>query len=142
MCEIYTSYFSNINNIKNCHANSIFISIARYPPASKVLIHSYLTLAPSSQLLHLYKEGIVNKDIYTKMYLNDLEKFNPKSIYEEILEFKIDSDYKIFLLCYEKPGDFCHRHLAANWLNLNLELGSENYIKEYSNTINQKSLFS
>jgi len=21
------------------------------------------------------------------------------------------------LLCYEKPGDFCHRHLVAEWLN-------------------------
>ncbi len=20
-------------------------------------------------------------------------------------------------MCYEKPGDFCHRHLVADWLN-------------------------
>ena len=23
----------------------------------------------------------------------------------------------IALVCYEKPGDFCHRHLVADWLN-------------------------
>ena len=34
---------------------------------------------------------------------------------------------KIVLLCYEKPGDFCHRHLVADWFGkewckeLNLE---------------------
>ena len=23
---------------------------------------------------------------------------------------------RLTLLCYEKPSDFCHRHLVANWL--------------------------
>lgn len=23
----------------------------------------------------------------------------------------------IALICYEKPSDFCHRHLVAEWLN-------------------------
>lgn len=25
----------------------------------------------------------------------------------------------IALICYEKPSDFCHRHLVAGWLNQN-----------------------
>ena len=25
----------------------------------------------------------------------------------------------ICLICYEKPSDFCHRHLVADWLNKN-----------------------
>lgn len=25
----------------------------------------------------------------------------------------------ICLICYEKPSDFCHRHLVAEWLNQN-----------------------
>lgn len=28
-------------------------------------------------------------------------------------------DYHIALLCYEKPDDFCHRHLVADWLRKN-----------------------
>ena len=36
---------------------------------------------------------------------------------------KLDS---VILLCYEKPGDFCHRHLVADWLTKN---GTE--CKEY-----------
>ena len=26
---------------------------------------------------------------------------------------------RIALICYEKPTDFCHRHLVADWLNKN-----------------------
>lgn len=28
-------------------------------------------------------------------------------------------DWHIALICYEKPSDFCHRHLVADWLNKN-----------------------
>lgn len=30
-----------------------------------------------------------------------------------------DDDAAIALICYEKPSDFCHRHLVAEWLNQN-----------------------
>ena len=26
---------------------------------------------------------------------------------------------RIALICYEKPTDFCHRHLVADWFNKN-----------------------
>ena len=28
-------------------------------------------------------------------------------------------DIDFALVCYEKPSDFCHRHLVADWLNKN-----------------------
>ena len=31
----------------------------------------------------------------------------------------MNKDIDIALLCYEKPDDFCHRHLVADWLNKN-----------------------
>jgi uncharacterized protein (DUF488 family) len=27
----------------------------------------------------------------------------------------IDDLNKVILICYEKPSDFCHRHLVAKW---------------------------
>lgn len=30
--------------------------------------------------------------------------------------FYASSDWHIALVCYEKPTDFCHRHLVAEWL--------------------------
>jgi hypothetical protein len=28
-------------------------------------------------------------------------------------------DYHVALMCFEKPDDFCHRHLVADWLRQN-----------------------
>lgn len=28
-----------------------------------------------------------------------------------------NDDCHIALVCYEKSGDFCHRHIVADWLN-------------------------
>ena len=28
---------------------------------------------------------------------------------------------EIALVCYEKPGDFCHRHIVADWLDQGIE---------------------
>ena len=30
-----------------------------------------------------------------------------------------DPNYHIALVCYEKPQDFCHRHLVAKWFEEN-----------------------
>lgn len=54
----------------------------------------------------LLKDAVEKYKIsYRKLILN---KLNPEKIYKEL-------DGKV-LLCYEKPGDFCHRHLIAQWL--------------------------
>jgi len=39
---------------------------------------------------------------------------DPKEV-EDHLYFMSDG-MDIALVCYEKPGDFCHRHLVAEWL--------------------------
>ena len=41
-----------------------------------------------------------------------LEFHNPKDDARQVLK-KQDG----CLICYEKPGDFCHRHRVAEWLN-------------------------
>lgn len=32
---------------------------------------------------------------------------------------KLSGGKDIALICYEKPTDFCHRHLVAEWLTTN-----------------------
>ena len=54
-----------------------------------------------------------------------LDKLNWFEVYEELYELADPcglSQYDITLVCYEKPEDFCHRHLIANWFNKNLIL--------------------
>lgn len=56
-------------------------------------------------------------DKYTKDVLMDLD---PKEVLKELSKFG-DID-KIVLCCYEKPDDFCHRHIVASWLRVNAEI--------------------
>lgn len=35
---------------------------------------------------------------------------------EDIPPFWENPDIHVALICYEKPSDFCHRHLIAKWL--------------------------
>ena len=51
---------------------------------------------------------------FNKLVLNTL------SAEQVINELKTMSPIEdIALVCYEKPGDFCHRHLVAKWLTDN-----------------------
>jgi len=34
----------------------------------------------------------------------------------------LGGDRDIILCCYEKPGEFCHRHVLANWLADKIEV--------------------
>ena len=47
--------------------------------------------------------------LFTKHYLAKLDKLG----IDKVLSVLTDGDV---LLCYEKPGDFCHRHILASWL--------------------------
>ena len=47
----------------------------------------------------------------------------------------------IALCCFEKPDDFCHRHLLADWLNEKLNLGVEEFGKSKEPKYKQLSLF-
>lgn len=46
-----------------------------------------------------------------------LNLLDAKTIYEELSKMSGGKD--IVLICYEKPSDFCHRHLVAKWLAKN-----------------------
>lgn len=71
-------------------------------------------LAPSADLLSAYKSGRVSIKDYTRIYTSEtLSRYNPIEMYNWIVSKHSDS---AALLCYEKPGEFCHRRLVAEWL--------------------------
>ena len=103
---IYTSYFANIHNLpfKDC------IAICHWKPGYFKGPH-YRLVAPTEQMVLEYKAGKQDqeaKDKYIKAYQKVLDSLDPE-IVGKTLQNKI-------LLCYERPGDFCHRHLLAEWL--------------------------
>lgn len=123
MIKIYTSYFSGIRKynlpIHEC------VSIAIYPPKG-VAVPSFPQLFPTSSILRAYKNMVISDQQYETRYKEEvLSKLNPSEVAKK-LAGKV-------LLCYEKPENFCHRHIVAAWLAENgcaivEEIHDERYI--------------
>lgn len=94
------------------------VSIARYAPPFYHGIE-YKILAPSYDCLNDYKYGEHkgNTDIFLGRYMSELAKLDAKEVVKVLEELTNVKEDKIILLCFEKPEDFCHRHLAAAWLH-------------------------
>lgn len=103
-----TSYFAQLKRIPA----ELAVSIARWKPK---WFHGreYLALAPPPQLLDAWKNGYVTEEQYTEVYRKEvLSRLSAADVVADLPE-------GAYLLCYEKPGDFCHRHLVAEWLREN-----------------------
>ena len=55
-----------------------------------------------------------------------MDKLDPEQVLKELEGFSGVSEDNIILLCYEKTGTFCHRHLVADWFNQNIK--RDNYV--------------
>lgn len=109
MKDIYTSYFAKTKRIPDTYA---LISIALYPPKGWDGL-SYPKLAPTQKLLYEYRQNL-NEEKYSDDYEKMLSKLKPMDVVADLKN--LAGDKEIVLLCYEKPSDFCHRHLVADWL--------------------------
>ncbi|MCM1361744.1 MAG: DUF488 domain-containing protein [Clostridiales bacterium] len=121
--KIYTSYFGNL---KKLYAAGIEpIGIARWQPKwffGRNMKH----LAPTAYML----SDSCSQEDYVKLYgeiLKHLDLEQLKRDFETI-------GHDVALCCYEKPDDFCHRHLLAEYLNKN---GWD--VKEFGIKVNVKS---
>lgn len=144
---IYTSYFAQLRNMPE---NVIPISICGKAPDWYDGLQ-YKKLAPKYGFFTEWKKTHDNNfyiehfnDEVLKMLsvpkvLADLQMLIPDYIKSKMdVPVWINKDWHIALICYERPTDFCHRHLVSKWLNENhieckeftkkyLELNQENY---------------
>ena len=119
---IYTSYFSKINKLPQ---NIIPISISAKPPKGYVGLQ-YKKLAPTYQILMEWKRTGDN-DWYIEEYDDAvLSNFKPDKVVAELMQMSEGQD--VALICFEKSGDFCHRHLVAEWLR-NAGYDCEEYVE-------------
>lgn len=113
---IYTSYFAKLKSLPE---NIIPISICgKAPDWYKGL--QYKKLAPKYEFFMEWKKNHDN-DYYIKCFNEQvLDKLDPVDVILDfsrmIYGFNVGED-DVCLICYEKPEDFCHRHLVAKWLN-------------------------
>lgn len=106
--EVYTSYFGMKAKIEE--EGILPVSIALWKPKWYEGLE-YKKIAPKAFMLR----GGYDQDEYIKFYeMHVLNKLNIDEVLEDLERLGDGKD--IALLCYEKPGDFCHRHLFAEWL--------------------------
>lgn len=106
MVEIYTSYLakakSAVNPICIAYKRPHFWNGYMYP-----------TLGPPEQLLKAYKDGRINERGFTRQFVMHLDKLDADIVVRDLIQLADDETFT--LVCYEKPGTFCHRHLVARW---------------------------
>ena len=109
--KIKTDYFANW---RNWDENYVPISLCRFPPKGWNGIE-YKDVAPEEWLLEGYKTGNINRDLYIKFYVNMIKNIGRENILRELERLSGGKD--VALICYEAPGDFCHRHILELILN-------------------------
>lgn len=112
---IYTTYFAKVRNLPE---NVVPIAICAKVP-DWFIGAEYRKLAPKYNTLMNYKRtGDVNtyKREYKDLVLSALDANSVIKELKSLITHKTDS---VALVCYEKPADFCHRHLVAEWLQEN-----------------------
>ena len=98
-----TSYFGH-PAVKN---NPAAVSIARFTPIWWGPGRRYLVLAPSADLLHRFRAGLPIAE-YNREFNAYLDSLDPLRIWRDLQDS--------ILVCYERPGEHCHRRLVATWL--------------------------
>lgn len=103
---MFTSYFGKSSK----HPKAVSIA-GKAPDGFKG--REYKKLAPKYWFFIRYKQDGDEKFYTAQFQAEVLDKLDPKSVLEDLGEDAV-------LLCYEKPGKFCHRRLVAKWLEENL----------------------
>ena len=82
----------------------------------------YRKLAPTRELEEGFYKGRIDSDLYIREYLKLLENRNlsPDVVVREL-------PFACTLLCWERPYEFCHRHVVARWI----ETATGIQVKEY-----------
>lgn len=110
---MWTSYFAKLNRLPK---DVIPIAICAKPP-NWYGGARYGLLAPPYDVLMGYKRD-GDKEKYVREYRKRvLANLNPDRTVDDL--FRISGGKAFAMLCFEKPEDFCHRHLVAEWLREN-----------------------
>lgn len=109
---LYTGYFAKLNKYLELGLYPISIS---YTTPYGIRADQYSLLAPKKYILSGYKSGQLTKEDYRIEYQIQLDNLNVDTVVNDLLNMSQGSIP--ILLCYEKPFDFCHRHIVADWIN-------------------------
>ena len=107
--KVYTSYFAKVKEIEK--RGIMPINIALYPPRF-FFGKSIRYVAPSRSIL---KDTRSDEEYIRRYKAEILANLDVKRLVADLEALSGGKD--VALLCYEKPGDLCHRHLLADYMN-------------------------
>ncbi len=118
-----TSYFANVLDRNHPSAENVIpVSISRMIPAYFDGI-AMNDVAPSQALVMASKNGLISDAEYRLRYQKEvLDHLDLTAFLKHLAEVTGvedpvgDKEHLIVLCCYEKNGEFCHRHLLADYL--------------------------
>lgn len=106
-----TSYFAQLKRIANP------LSICGKAP-NWYSGPQYKVLAPKYDFLMAYKEREIDSDEYTACFnTRVLKPLDAKDVYKHLTK---TYGKDLVMLCYERPGEFCHRRIVAEWFETEL----------------------
>lgn len=120
--KIWTTYYANL---KKLPGYILPVSIAGWAPKGWGR-EEYKKVAPKKSWFWEYKKTGDQEFYVAKYYETVLSGLTKESVVKDLENIisRHPECTEIALVCYEKPEDFCHRHILAAWL--------ENYnIKEW-----------
>lgn len=118
---IYTSYFAMIKDLPE---NFVTIAICGKSPDWYTGLE-YKKLAPKWNFFKIWKETHDNEYYVKEFNKQVLSGLDVYTCIDELLglltveqrRLYANNELHIVLLCYEKIGDFCHRHIVSDWFN-------------------------
>lgn len=121
---VYTSYFGNIEKILATVPDARLVSIAGKTPdwfkgeKYKPLMPHWNWWREWHSMFKDFLESEESRKWYTNRYcktvLNILDPLSTARELKDLAEWN-----PTFILCYETPEKFCHRHIVAEWLSKN-----------------------
>ena len=132
---IYTGYYGGLTRIVG---DITKVQVSNSAPAP-VDIRFEKAIPDWAFIVKPYKDGLITKEEYEERYTLQLDKFRENIL--GVIEYFKGTGKDYILLCYEKPGDFCHRHILADYINKALGEGTiREYVPEVHNQVST-SLF-
>lgn len=132
--KIFTSYFGNSRKLNEAGVLIICVAIGK----PKFLnVPQMINVAPTRYMI----SGACSHEEYLQLYDKILASQDANKVVEQIKALSRGKD--VALCCYEKPGDFCHRHILAKWLteNTGIEITEFGAVEKKTPQYKQASLF-
>lgn len=127
--EVKTGYFARMKDY--IELGYYPVSVARYNPKGMKLF-TWSGVSPNANLFSRYKQGKVTEAQYESEYLEQLKAYHldkDLAYLEELFENNFKTNYNGYiLLCYEKSGSFCHRHILGKYISSNFNYSVQEVI--------------